>query len=57
MQSKLEYLQKKYAKLGNGNDRQIYEQRRRPRVVNNYSNEDEKYLEGVPNRSMMKTFD
>lgn len=34
VQNKLEYLQKKYAKLNN-NDTIIYEERKRPRVANN----------------------
>lgn len=34
VQNKLEYLQKKYAKLNN-NDTIVYEERKRPRVANN----------------------
>jgi len=51
VQNKLEYLQKKYAKLGASEDH-LYEQRKRPRVsARTYD------TEAVVNRNMMKTFD
>ena len=57
VQNKLESLQKKYARLGE-RENDLYEQRRRPRVDTSHFNlDDEKFLEGGVNRSVLKSFD
>ena len=53
VQNKLEYLQRKYAKVGISNDSDLYEQRKRPRVAAKVYDDDETNY----NRTMMKTFD
>jgi hypothetical protein len=57
VQNKLEYLQRKYAKLTT-EDSQLVEARQRPRLPTSHLNfYDEKFLETAANRTMMKTFD
>lgn len=56
MQNKLEFLQKKYAKLSNF-ETVIYAERKRPRVANSSVFDEEKYLEQNPARRMMKNIE